>query len=289
MIYSLPNINSSRLGFESIAIVAREAKALRADRLDLDLSSCQVFDANMASALGTVLARIADNFNAIEVVNAPPEVGAVLRKSGFPYAHGYKPSNDQDAVILPFRRIKLSDEGRFADYLGRHLAANSVPGLMEGARRALRQCIFEVFQNAVVHSGSRLGVFVCGGLDTRIQCLDVTISDAGEGIRDNVRRYLERKVSSVASIRWALQQGHTTKTGPQPGGVGLKFLKDFVALNRGTLQIASRFGFYELKNGEHTFAKLAADLPGTSVNIQINTRDSIDYSLNARISPEDIL
>ncbi len=80
----------------------------------------------------------------------------------------------------------------------------------------------------------------------------------------------------------------TTKTGSQPGGMGLKFLKEFVSLNKGKLQIASRDGFYEFAAGNETFAKLSGDFPGTVVNLEVNTADQQSYMLSSEINPNDI-
>jgi hypothetical protein len=103
-----------------------------------------------------------------------------------------------------------------------------------------------------------------------------------------VRHFLGAKISSVGAIRWAMQEGHTTKKGSQPGGLGLKFLHEFVQLNKGRIQIASRFGFYEFRKGKETFEKMAADLPGTSVTIEINTGDTAEYCLESEVTPENV-
>ena len=150
------------------------------------------------------------------------------------------------------------------------------------------QSVFEVYQNAVIHSQSSVGLFICGQFYPQLQRLDLTIADAGIGIRTNVRRRLGPQVSSVEAIQWALLEGNTTKRHGQPGGVGLKFLKDFIELNGGRIQIASRYGFYEYHQGAETFLKLIADLPGTTVNLEINTGDTNAYQLSSEISPDDI-
>ncbi len=69
-------------------------------------------------------------------------------------------------------------------------------------------------------------------------------------------------------------RGIRSKTGTHPGGVGLKFLQDFIALNRGKLQIASRRGFYECLAGDEKYATMPADFRGTAVNVEINTADT---------------
>lgn len=133
-----------------------------------------------------------------------------------------------------------------------------------------------------------MGVFVCGQFYPLDQRLDLTIADAGIGIRTKARQYLGRNISSIEAIRWALKEGHTSKTGSQPGGVGLKFLKDFIELNKGKIHIVSRLGFYAYSEGKESYAKLTADFPGTAVNLEINTGDTQAYRLSREISPEDI-
>ena len=288
MIHYLATVRSEKPGFEEIAALGADAKDLWADRLEVDFSRCGFFDANMASPLAAILARAADNLNAIEIVKIPAAIERILCKNGFLVTYGYDPVSDTNQTTLPFRRVQLSDQGRFVDYLNTYLKGKGIPRMTVGLGKIFRQSIFEVFQNAVVHSQSRLGIFVCGQFYPQLQRLDLTITDAGIGIRTNVRRRLKTKISSVAAIQWALQKGNTTKTGPQPGGVGLKFLREFIALNRGKIQITSRLGFYEFQNGKERFQTLAADFHGTSVNLEINTADTSDYRLDSENSVDDI-
>lgn len=288
MIHYLSTIRSQQEGFEHLAQLAADTEKLSASRLEVDLSQCGFFDANMAAPLASVLARVADRFNAVEIVNVPFGIEQILRKNRFLASYGYEIVDDVNSTTLPYRHIQLSDEGRFEDYLNGHLKAKGIPRMSEGLGKRFKQSIFEVFQNAVIHSHSRLGVFVCGQFYPYLQRLDLTIADAGVGIRTNVRRYLGEKISSVDAIRWALQEGNTTKTGSQPGGVGLKFLKEFIELNEGKIQIVSRLGFYQFREGKETFQKIAADFPGTTVNIEVNTGDTRAYRLRSEISPANI-
>jgi hypothetical protein len=59
-------------------------------------------------------------------------------------------------------------------------------------------------------------------------------------------------------------------------------------MNQGRIQIVSRFGFFELANGKESFTKLTGDLPGTSINIEINTADGSAYGLKQDSSLNDI-
>lgn len=289
MIYHLPTIKSTEDGFTYLAEFAGEARRVFNDTVELDFSRCGFFDANMAAPLAAVLARIADKFNRIQIVNVPHPIKNILSKNRFLIDYGYGPVEDVNHTTLPFIRIQRSSESRFTDYLSSHMNGKGIPRMTAAMSKRFRQSVFEVFQNAVIHSESQLGIFVCGQFYPQLQRLDLTIADAGVGVRTNVRRYLENeKISSVRSLKWALQEGHTTKTGRQPGGMGLKFLRDFIELNGGKIQLVSRFGYYEYNKGSESFVKLAADFRGTAVNLEINTGDTSTYQLSSEISSQDI-
>jgi len=289
LIHYLPTIHSSQDGYERLADLAKATAKLRASRLELDCSRVGFFDANMAAPLGAVLARVADRFNAVEIVNVPELVERVLRKNGFLTQFRYQPMEDANRTTIPFRRLQRSDEGLFEDYLQRHLKGKGIPSMSEGMGKVFKQKIFEVFQNAVIHSESELGIFVCGQFFPQKQKLDLTIADAGIGIRDAVRRFFgNQEIGSVPAIRWALKEGHTTKKGKQPGGLGLKFLHDFALLNKGRIHIVSRFGFYEFNAGAESLAKMAGDYPGTVVTLEVNTADTAAYRLASEVPSEDV-
>lgn len=289
MIYYLSTVRSDQNGYDSLAELTKATTTLIADRLELDLSRVSFFDANMAAPLGAVLAEIADRFNAVEIVNIPQIVERILRKNGFLTHFRYLPLDDNNGTTIPFKRLQRTDEGLFENYLQRHLKGKGIPRMTEGLGKVFKQKLFEVFQNAVIHSESELGIFVCGQFFPQKQRLDLTIADAGVGIRDNVRRYFNNpKIASIPAIRWALQEGHTTKKGKQPGGLGLKFLHDFARLNNGRIHIVSRFGFYEFSNGQEFFAKLENDFSGTTVTLEVNTADTSTYCLASEALNESI-
>ena len=289
MIHYLPTINSDQEGYERLAELSKAATVLFSDRLELDFSRVGFFGANMAAPLGAVLARIADGFNAIEIVNVPELIERVLRKNGFLTQYRYSELDDVNRTTISYRRFQRLEEGLFEDYLQRHLKGKGIPRMSEGLGKVFKKKVFEVFQNAVIHSDSELGIFVCGQFFPQKQRLDLTIADAGVGIRENVRRYFQDpKIASVPAIRWALAEGHTTKKGKQPGGLGLKFLHDFARLNMGRIHIVSRFGFYEFNAGEESIAKMAGDYPGTTVTLEVNTADTAAYRLASEVSHESI-
>ena len=289
MIHYLPTIKSTQKGYESLAELAKVTAKLQNDRLELDLSGVSFLDANMAAPLGAVLAGVVDRFNAIEIVNVPELIERVLRKNGFLTHYSYQPLEDANRTTIPYCRFQRKDEGLFEDYLQRHLKGKGIPRMTEGLGKVFKQKLFEVFQNAVIHSESALGIFVCGQFFPQKQKLDLTIADAGVGIRETVRSFFSnQKIDSVSAIRWALKEGNTTKKGKQPGGLGLKFLHNFARLNKGRIHIVSRFGFYEFNAGEESFAKMECDYPGTVVTLEVNTSDTSAYCLPSEAAVKNI-
>ena len=289
MIYYLPTVHSNRQGFESIGALAKEAEDLFAAHLELNMSRVSSFDANMAAPLGAILAQVADQFNIVEIVDVPNTVERVLRKNRFLTNYWYESLYDAHRITMPFRRLRLSDEGEFEEYIYRQLSGRGIPKMSEGASRVFKKKVFEVYQNAVTHSKSELGVFVCGQFFPYQHRLDFTIADVGIGIRDTVRRFFDNpRISSLPALKWALKPHNTTRYGSHPGGLGLEFLQKFARLNKGKIQIASRFGFYELKSGKETFKEMKTDFPGTAVTIGINTADEGVYSLKSEIDTDNV-
>lgn len=285
MLRKLPTIHSDRNGFEELVRLAEGANALFNEPVEIDFSRCSFFAAHMAAPLAVVLAHFAAGFNRVTITKVPPAVEGILQKNGFLHSYGYRPLDDKHGTVLPFRRLRLSDEGLFGDYLDQHLRGKGIPQMSPALAKAFKQSIFEVFQNAATHSRSQRGVYVCGQFFPHKKRLDLTIADAGVGIETPVREYLRQPtLSSVEAIRWALQKGHTTRTGPYPGGLGLKLLKDFIVQNRGRIQIVSRRGFYELRGGDDAhdhFQDLRGDFCGTAVNLEVNTADNSAYCLQS--------
>ena len=289
MIYRLPTVRSTFNGFERLGRLASRTRDLVFDELILDMSEVNFFDANMAAPLGAVLARVADAFNSVEIVGVPNRVEEILRKNRFLTRYRYEPLHDVYRTAMPFRRLRLSDQGVFDDYVDRRLEGKGMPEMSAKASKMFKAKVFEIYQNAVTHSESDIGIFVCGQFFPRQNRLDFTIADAGIGIRETVRRYFENdRIGSVRSMQWALAPHHTTKRGRLPGGLGLQLLKEFTRLNGGKIQIASRFGFYEYSHGDENFRKMSADFPGTAVTIEVNTADESTYVLSDEIASDEI-
>ncbi|MEX4003600.1 ATP-binding protein [Paraburkholderia sp. EG285A] len=284
----MSTVRSDRDGFATIADLSATAADLEFDELIVDFGKCSFFDANMTAPLNAALKRIEDDFNDIKIVGLRGEVERILRKNEFLREYGYDGLYDTNQTTLPHTRFELTHSKAFSTYLSTHLARRELPRMSEGLEKRFRQSILEIFQNCAMHSKTASGVYVCGQFYPHFSQLKLTISDGGVGIRTNARKVAGANISSVNAIRWALQEGATSKTGNEPGGFGLKLLQEFVELNQGKVQIASRYGYYEFDGNEQKFEKLDGDLRGTTVNLEINTNDKKSYALKSEVSPKDI-
>ena len=108
----------------------------------------------------------------------------------------------------------------------------------------------EVYNNAVEHSESKYIIGNCyDDRDNARMCF--FCYDAGIGIIESVRRYFKRENDlsfreyerSSKLLKWALQQGNTTKTPPR--GVGIYWLLNFAKENAGYVRICNENVVFE--------------------------------------------
>lgn len=282
-------IRSDFNGFGSIADIAARTGDLLLDSVELDFVLCDFFEANMAAPLYVVISRLRNELNDVSIVNVPNAVEMILRKNKFLSIFNQLELADNNQTTLPFKIFKLNTGEHFNDYLDNYMRGRGIPEMSDALIKRFRQSLFEIFLNAAIHSESESGIFVCGQFYPAMHRMDFTIADAGIGIRDNVRKYTGiEKLSSCKAIEWAMTEGNTTKTGNQPGGLGLKLIKDFIQKNQGKLQIVSRYGYYEFSANGNYLAKMNNDFPGTCINIEINTEDTSSYYLKSELTNEDI-
>jgi len=286
---NIGTIRSDSNGFNTIADIAVKTKELFLDSVELDFSCCDFFEANMAAPLYVVIVRTRDELNDVLISNLPSDVSTILRKNKFLRVFNQEDLMDANQTTLPFKIFKLNAGEQFNDYLTLYMQNRGIPKMSDALTKRFRQSLFEIFLNATFHSRSESGIFVCGQFYPQKHRIDFTIADAGIGIRENVRKYTGKlKLNSCKAIEWAMTEGNTTKTGNQPGGLGLKLIKDFIQMNNGKIQIVSRFGFYEFSANGELIHKMDNDFPGTCINIEINTEDKGSYCLKSELTNEDI-
>jgi hypothetical protein len=275
-------IKTSWQGFERLVTLNAEVEDLLFNDLEVDLSKCPWFDANMSAPLGVILARCADDLNDVTVTGVREEIVKVLSKNVFLRNYGYPPVADTNGTVVPFKRFDLTDGRYFAAYVNQYTQGKGIPEMSALLRRKFNEAIGELFANAVTHSASSLGIFACGQYFPKTQRFDFCIADAGGGFVGAIKRAFDREIDSVKAMKLCLTDGFTTKQN-EPGGLGLKLIKNFIELNKGRIVIVSNSAYYEFSHSGERFQQLRHPFPGTCINIEINTADRSSYCLGSEM------
>ena len=289
MIFSLPEIRHDQASFEALASLHAQTKECVLDNVEINMNATHWFDADMCAAFGAILYGLGKNLNTINLVNLHRPVEDILSKNGFLSHYGRVKIPDRWGTTITYQRFDVKDDHYFAEYIENEFIHRSeIPKMSPGLLKKFRESIFEIFSNAVLHSGTHLGIFSCGQFFPKQNRLDFTVADLGVGIRQNVEDYTRRKFSPENAIAWATEEFNTTKRGKLPGGLGLKILCEFIDLNGGSIQIVSDAGYWQRKNKKTVTKPLSHPFPGTVVSVEINTADKHVYSLASDLNPEDI-
>lgn len=277
MRYRLTNVTSDCAGFDALAALAENTGQMEYASIEVSFSGVTWFDANMAAPLGVVLARILDRYNTLSIVDVPWGQQSILKRNGFLVNFGYPATVfGSRGTVLPYERFRSKDANRFYDYLYEYLPGKGLPEMTSDFSVRFLQSLGEIFINSQTHAESNLGVFICGQFYPLKQRLDISIADAGITIPGKIKQRFGVRPPAVKALRWALTEGNTTKE-DSPGGVGLKLLRDFIALNGGRLQIASGKAFWQFQHGKENFLELKHEFPGTVVNLEVYTADTNSY------------
>lgn len=273
----LSKVNNVFNGFRQLIDLYESNRESWFETIDIDIE--YFFAANMCSPLAVILDKLIDNLNTI-TLQVSGKVKNILQRNGFLSEYGYEPVFDEKETTIPYRKFSRSESKEFAVYVTRRLLDRSdMPNMSPELKLKVLGAISEMFSNASVHTNTRY-VYACGQYYPKNSLLDFTLSDQGEGIRTKVSEFLNKPLSSVEAIRWAIVDGNTTKK-DIPGGYGLSLLRSLIEYNEGFMQIVSDDGFYQFSHEREIFKTFKSKFPGTVVNLQFRTDDTSSYYLNS--------
>jgi len=244
------------------------------------------FSANMCSTLGAELDEFGDNINTIKI-SAQPPIETILLKNDFLSYFGYPKKADNYHTTIKYLKLKPTDGKFFNNYVFNELLGrDELPKMTQPVKERIAEAIYEIFVNAKIHSQSA-HIYTCGQYFPKKDLICFTITDMGLGIKKKVNQRFNSNLSATQAITWAVQQGNTTKQ-EITGGIGLAVLKEFVALNKGKMQIVSDDGFYEFGPMGENVRAFSAPFPGTIVTLQFRTDDATSYILNEEVDTSSI-
>ncbi|MHC1772826.1 MAG: ATP-binding protein [Flexilinea sp.] len=278
---SIKSIYSNISGYSQIAQIATNLDFYEFSSITIDMQQMIWCDGNMCSPLGAILYRAGRDLNDIVLENIPSPVEKLLCKNGFLASYGRTQLADTYGSTIQYRRFEPDEDRVFNYYLDEQFRNKAIPEMSAGLHKKFIEGLMEIFSNAVLHSDTKLGIFVCGQYFHQQHRLDFTITDLGIGICRNLLDKIGLKLAADQAIDWAAEGNNTTKRGRIPGGLGLKLLREFIRLNQGRLQIISDTGFWEqYPDGRKEMTLMTQSFPGTIVNIEINTADQNSYRLS---------
>jgi hypothetical protein len=286
---TLPPIHHGRTGFGALVRLYAQTETCSFEDVEIDMAAVSWFDADMCAALGAILYHLSHSANTIRLTNIRANVEMVLSKNGFLSNYGRKRAPDTWGTTIPYQRFDVKDDRYFARYVETELIHRpEMPGMSPGLVKRVRESVFEIFSNSVIHSQTKLGIFSCGQYFPRRHRLDFSVADLGVGIRKNVMEHTGLDLAAEQAIVWATQGRNTTKRGKIPGGLGLKLLGEFINLNGGWLRIVSDAGCWKLEKGRTSITRLDYPFPGTVVSLEIDTSDTQSHVLAAELLESDI-
>lgn len=284
----LNELRSDKAGFEQLAALAQAIATHTFKIIELDFKTCHWFDANMCAPLGVLISRGINQFLEFRLVGLSTRVRTILSKNKFLDGFGFLGVEDSYQSTIPYKRFKISEDRAFAEYLNQNMRGKGLPSMSEVLEMRFKNSILELFVNAAMHSETQTGIFACGQYYPNKHLLDFCVADAGIGFRKKIFNVLGLKLNSDQAIAWALQEGHTTRQGNVPGGLGLQLIKEFIQMNQGRIQIVSDRGYWEFGAQGEMLSRLSRPFPGTVINIEINTTDTKSYRLAAESNDQQV-
>jgi hypothetical protein len=297
---SLGEIRSDYEGFAKLARLHKEILLHEGEHheiLEVDMAATRWMDANMCAPFGAILH--AARMLKYRILRMPSRVGKILQKNGFLPNFGFDREKlpDSYGTTIEYKRFERTDAQAFKRYVEMHFVGKSkgLPAMTPGLLGKFRQSISEMFENAVDHSNTQMGIFACGqhfpgGRGYGHARLDFSIADLGDGMKNVIRQKLGLDLPPEAAIEWAMAGNNTTRTpeGGKPGGLGLKLIREFIGLNHGKFQVVSDAGYWSFKDGKAETKPLPDVFPGTIVNVEINAADKASYRLASEVDPSTI-
>lgn len=285
------NLRSNFQGYNQILRFINALSSVRGSEIIIDFKLVNFIEANLSAVLGVAFEILESNGNKVKLINLQSQVETILRKNELLTSYGYEPTIDYHQTTLPYKKFVPNNAEGFNDYITQYLLAKTeFPSHSEALGKEILRNIFEIFENARTHGDCEY-IHTCGQFfpNREMKPLHFTIVDKGVNIQENVNKFLNEQLSAVEAIVWAMKKGNTTKTGGQPGGLGLNVIFEFIKLNNGKIHIISADGFYEFNKGEVETYKLNSPFYGTIVNICFNLNDKSYYSLKSESISDDII
>lgn len=284
--YQLISINPDKNGYTQLNKLYRQYKDEFLITFELEI--IKWFNASLCAPLGAILDKL--NNNSWVTAKIKPMLGNannILQRNEFLSYYGFDKIRDDKNTTIRYLKLQPSDSRFFNSYIVDELIDHpELPSLSTQLKKKITESIYEMFVNAQIHSKTKF-IYTCGQFFPKNHSIWFSITDLGIGFKANINNRFDKNLTSAQAIRWAVENGHTTKTNIS-GGIGLALLKEFIAKNHGTMQIVSGDGFYSFSATGEESATLDFEFPGTIITMEFKTDDKNSYYLKSEINERDI-
>lgn len=266
----IPTINDAPKDFDCLFELWQQVQT-ETEEVIFDFSRCYFLRQNAVAFLGG-MARWIEKRGCKVIFNwetVKKHISENLKQNGFMYAFnaGEEPWQGNS---IPYRQDLLENRDGLIQYLAQDWLGRGWVHISDILRFFIVGRTFEIYANAFEHGKTDIGVFSCGQYFPKLKELNLTVVDFGVGIPQNVRDFKNNHLLPAdEALKWAFQKGTTTRGGTVTGGIGLDYLKQFVHINKGKLQILSHDGCATIDESGEIYENKQTFFGGTLVNITL--------------------
>ncbi len=254
-----------------------------------DFSKCWFLRPNAVAFLGGLIRLIESRGRKVTFKKHTlhQKVKRNLQQNGFMYAFCQDMTPWQGNSI-PYREDPKQNKDELVQYLAEQWLGRGWVHVSQNLQKLIVATVLEIYANAFEHGRTDIGVFSCGQHYPDLKELKLTVVDFGVGIPQNVRDFQKNpNLPADQALQWAFQKGTTTRGGRVTGGIGLDYLKQFVHINKGKLQILSHDGCATIDEKEEIYENRQSFFGGTLVNITLLCDESY-YALELESDDEPL-
>lgn len=271
----IPTINDAQQDFERLFGIWQGSLGDYQD-VRFDFSQCGFLRPNAVAFLGG-LGRLIESrmgtvtFDWNSLTN--DWVKSTVMQNGFAGAYGHS-STSWCGETIPYREDRKEDAKGILDYLTEHWLGQGWVHVSDRLRDAIVGKVWEIYANAFEHSQSPIGMTSCGTHFRKKNELILSVVDFGQGIVANVRNYLKSDpraidLTAASCLKWAFQEGNTTRPNGVRRGMGLDLLKEFIRVNHGKLEAYSNDGYARIDENGEKYENLGHSFEGTVIHITL--------------------
>jgi hypothetical protein len=245
----------------------------------LDLSVCTFLNAEGAAILAAFVLhrREWDGQTEIDWDTGSYELKRQLGRWQLTELFGKKNFPWTDNAIPLLHQTELDGEAVLRYISSVIRAGENMPAMTPDLERETNKSFCELFVNIFEHARSPCGGLAIGQYYPHVKQVQICVCDLGVGLARKVQVAGHARECSGTAIRWALEEGNSTK--PGPGGLGLYLLREFVKANGGSLRILANTGYYAQKGVENTAQSLRVLYPGTLFQVGLLLRPDEVYTI----------